>query len=285
MDTALIARNILILDRLAAIGRLFAREHVPVAALKGAALIAAVPEYLARRHLEDIDLLVRPCDRVRARDLLVSLGYRPAPRDPSAFTDSEGKTAVDCHDTLWYLDRRGNERLWEDGTMVPMESMPEGVWRLSAADMYVHVLAHAAVHHARRDEKWMEDLEVMERCWKDRCAPAAIEAKLRRYGLAGAARVFLHGARPRTPVLLAYRWLLSRAHPEGGHIARVLFMPFDRKVSYVARALFPADEFLVHRYGVSGPGKVWFYRVCRPLLLIAKLLAVPLSRRPASADQ
>jgi len=277
----LIAQNLLILHQLEGLGQLFARERIPVIVLKGAALIAAVPDYLAGRHLEDIDLLARPGDLPRTRALLVASGYRAVPEDPCAYNKNGAAVSVDLNDRLWYLDKRQNDGLWNEGITIPLEGMPGGMYRLNPDDMYIHILAHAAVHHTRKEGKWMADLALLRKRWMDEMDVSLLERKLKLYGLSEAAAIFLNGSRPRSLSALIYSLLLRHGHPESGHISRFLFLPPKRKVSYMVRTLFPPHDFLISRYNVRGKMRVWLYRIIRPLLLLGKLISVTIPSVPA----
>jgi hypothetical protein len=277
MEKLRIARNLLILAQLEETAHLFSRQAIPVVVLKGAALIQLHPSYCAERTMEDIDLLVRPGDLEKARRLLLFHGYTPARDDPAAYQHGTQPASIDLVTGFWYLSRRQNEKLWQENTLVPLAGVP-GLYCLRYDDFYVHILAHAAIHHARKHMTCKRDLEVLREVAGDGFDERSIEQKLCAYGLRDAVQYYLHGKVRLTPVMMIYRWLLHREHPEGGHIARFLFLKFSRKFTYLAEILFPSRDFIRDRYGLTSSGQLLFFRVFRPFLLFAKLCTFPLRR-------
>ena len=83
---------------LAAALRALAAAGIPVMPLKGAILSTSRGVDPYRRPMSDLDLLVHPADRLAARDVLTSLGYRRRP----------DRSRLPTHDTF---ERPGNERV------------------------------------------------------------------------------------------------------------------------------------------------------------------------------
>ena len=70
-------RNLLLTGELLKLLALLGGEGIPAVSIKGPVLAASVYGNLSFRRFEDLDLLVRRQDFLRARDLIVSRGYQP----------------------------------------------------------------------------------------------------------------------------------------------------------------------------------------------------------------
>jgi hypothetical protein len=65
----------LIVQEMLTISRVFSQEGITVVPLKGPILALSIYERLEYREFQDLDLLVKPGDMSRAREILLSLGY------------------------------------------------------------------------------------------------------------------------------------------------------------------------------------------------------------------
>lgn len=283
MNTALISRNLLIVRQAEEIASLCCRAAIPVVFLKGAALILLSGDYLQERMMEDIDLLVRPCDRDALRSLLKAGGYAPAPEDPWAFSRPVAAASIDLNDSLWYLDQKTNRMVFEDSLHYPLPGLP-GAFHLPPDEFYLHILSHAAIHHAIQEPKWRNDLKVLEKLFGPMMERGKLEKKLRDTGMAGVGEIYLEGKENiRSLQLRFYRWLLSKDIPLKGHVTRFLFLPVRRKPGYLMTVLFPPAHFVSARYSAQRKASTCLYRLCRPFFLMLKLAAflcfLPFARR------
>lgn len=268
-----LARNLLIHGQTGAIAAAFSGRGVTCVLLKGAALIALFPRYSAERVMDDIDLLVHPREMASARAALISLGYRPCPGDPCAWRHADTRqypAPVDISDDIWYMRPRELDRaiaesvtitIEHEGTAVPVRC-------LKPVDMYLHVAAHAAIHHGQREETWIQDLRVMNTAWGDLLSSGEGKEKCASYGLGGPISAYLR--EDEAPGL--YGMILRASSPVKGHILRFVCLPLSRKPLYLARTLFPPANFLAARYGVTEKALILLYRfILRPALLIRAL--------------
>jgi hypothetical protein len=74
----IVCRNLFLAGELGGILRLLASHGIPALTFKGAALALSAYGGLALRQFSDLDLLVRPRDFCRAKNLLLQHGHRPA---------------------------------------------------------------------------------------------------------------------------------------------------------------------------------------------------------------
>jgi hypothetical protein len=216
--------------------------------------------------MEDIDLLVRPGTLTAARQALAGMGYEPAPEDPFAMRHSSKGAPVDIADGIWYLDKAGTERIFDDS--IELKGFYGAFSRLRAEDLYIHVLAHGAVHHAEVSAKWKEDLLLIKENWGGSMDWEEVGKKLKLYGFERAAEVYLSG---RADTSFYGRLLSSAENPLKGHVSRFACLPAKKKAAYLAAALFPSKEFLEGRYNLKSASEVFFYRMFRPFLLLANL--------------
>lgn len=260
---SILARNILIHKQFETVSSVFSSMDIPVILLKGIALTELFPEYSAVRLMEDIDLLIRPYDMKRARAALVDLGYAPSPEDPWAYRKDGEQAYVDLSGGFWYMTERENAAVREAAAKHPVS---RNVFIMPPDEFYLHVLAHAAIHHGVKDAKLKEDLGLLEKRFGID-PEAVLNGSAARYGLDGMLRAFLSDSERGM-----LRFLLNSEIPMKGHVLRFMSMRPPLKLSYLARALFPTKEFIASRYCLKSGGQVLAYRILRPFFLMGNLL-------------
>ena len=88
-------RNQQLLEELGALLTLFQAQDIPAIPYKGPALAAAVYGDLALRACGDLDILLRPADVLRAKELLTTAGYQPVQQFRDT-REEEQHLASDC---------------------------------------------------------------------------------------------------------------------------------------------------------------------------------------------
>jgi hypothetical protein len=271
MNKGVLTTNLIRLKHLGDLTSLTGLRNIPVILLKGIALIEVFPEYLYSRNMEDADLLFRPGDMAKVRELLKGMGYLPAKSDPWSYRNNESGISFDLNDGIWYMEKRELEKLWQESLNFPIRT-GEMVYHLPPADFYVHVLAHAAVHHARKEINWLEDLRLIENKWKDYFESGKIESALKYYGLIEARSIFLGKEAPLSWKGKIYKRMLRMENPLKGHILRFLLLPLKKQFKYVIDTLLPSNDFIKSRYDLSNDLSVFFFKMLRPFLLLTQLL-------------
>lgn len=145
--------NRAILSGAAAALRSLAEAGIPVAALKGLHLAAAVYDHPALRKLGDVDLLVPPDRLDDARRVLLDAGYeRDGTDDPTlhhvAPLVKARAAPIELHRHVCPTPnpfRLEVEPLWE--RMLPVEVEEERTLGLCAEDLLLHLCVHAAYNH------------------------------------------------------------------------------------------------------------------------------------------
>ncbi|OIO74709.1 MAG: hypothetical protein AUJ85_04940 [Elusimicrobia bacterium CG1_02_37_114] len=310
----IIARNILILEQLKEVIKAFGKQNIDVILLKGVSMLTLFPEYIREREMEDIDLLVRKSDIIRAKDTLISLGYEHVPDDPWAFTPvcpnsdnprgqastASGKVDIDLCCDLWYLDSKENIQLWHNAIPVNIDSL-SNAYILSPIDMFVHISAHCAVHHCEKymdsaGNKWERDLKLILEKYK--LSPDTIKKELKKNGLLKPYEIYM--SRPvKTGRYIFdnrpsedgryknvasqfigtncvrdkfYYFLLKHQIPNRGHILRFIILPLNKKLLYLYKTIFPANDFIKNRYNLKNSRQILTYRFLRIALLLRGLI-------------
>jgi len=154
------AKNLFLTAELLAVLRLFEERQIAVVPFKGPVLAALMSDAVAWRESSDLDLLVRPEDITRAKDVLLANGYRlqshlPGTQETAAFhwnsqiilAANNNGAHVDlhwrllpgpfpgagCFDSVW---QRLQPRTFQDRTV-------DG---LSDEDLLLFLCAHGAKH-------------------------------------------------------------------------------------------------------------------------------------------
>ena len=164
-------RNLFLTGELLRLLDLFEAQGIPIVPYKGPALAASVYGNLALRHIHDLDILVHRQDVPRAKELLVSSGYRPEYKLTRAqeaaflqyecehpFTRGDGAGIVDLHWEImprylsFPLDTQG---LWR--RLEPVSLGGKTVLTLSAEDLLLILCVHGSKHLWRR-LAWIRDV-------------------------------------------------------------------------------------------------------------------------------
>jgi hypothetical protein len=139
---------------------LFDAHGISAVPFKGPVLGAKTYGDYAMRQFDDLDILVHEKDVLKARDLLVSQGYRPefeltrAQEQAYLFAQSEFKVLDDESDVIvelhWRIAERyfcfplDPEELWE--RLVPVSLAGQEVHTFSAEDLVLILCVHGAKH-------------------------------------------------------------------------------------------------------------------------------------------
>ena len=129
---------------------------IEYALIKGAANRLLVYERPSLRACFDLDVLVRPRDRVAAAKALNGIGFTVAPEERSISRElvlSRGGTDVDLH---WGLLREGRLRTDPVEAMLDRRRRLHGLWMLGADDALFALLVHPAF--AKHLEGWQMGL-------------------------------------------------------------------------------------------------------------------------------
>ena len=157
-------RSLAYTEELLQIRSAFLTESIEFAVLKGPVLGVAFYDDLGLRPFGDLDILVRFDDVLRAKELLVGLGYRPdppmSPRQERAFLagqsayeffQDEKGFKVELHTAL--VHRRFDfhhdiERIWAQTTSTTIGNAP--ICMLGTDDLLLFLCVHGAKHSWRQ---------------------------------------------------------------------------------------------------------------------------------------
>jgi Uncharacterised nucleotidyltransferase len=153
-------RNLFLTGELLDLLHLFETQQIPAIAFKGPVLAASVYGNLALRQFSDLDILIHKPHVAKARELLISQGYRPQfdlndsqeaafVRSYSAqcFVRDDGKVVVDLHWTMTSRDfgfPLEPERLWEDTETISLAGRE--IRTLSQENLLLFLCVHGGKH-------------------------------------------------------------------------------------------------------------------------------------------
>ena len=123
---------------------LLASAGIEHAVIKGAASRIMLYPNPAIRACHDLDLLVRPADRLRAAAALTSIGFVPIAEARSisrAIVLTRGQVEIDLH---WGLLREGRMRIELTSDLLARRQRIAGTWVLSDEDALFALLVHPA---------------------------------------------------------------------------------------------------------------------------------------------
>ena len=112
--------------------------------IKGAAYRQRLLTNPAIRACHDIDVLVRPEDRVRAAQALTDIGYAPAPLERSISRELVMRRDGADIDLHWALLREGRLRQDPTEAFLARRSRLDKIWVQSPEDMLFTLLVHSA---------------------------------------------------------------------------------------------------------------------------------------------
>lgn len=171
------AEALIKVGHLRALSSAFARVDIPVLAWKGPALSLRAWGDATLRTYDDLDLVVRPEDRVRARDFVRRLGW--APRFPMSDAQEDVIFAGQCaYESTWPTDGTLLELHWAFGAR-RYSGFPRVAGVLARAeplaigDAMIHVPAPAdalllhAVHATKHGWSTLEDVALFARLRRD----------------------------------------------------------------------------------------------------------------------
>jgi len=132
----------------------FEESGIAVIPFKGAVLSAQLYGEPARRDFSDIDLLVKPEDWRRARELLEKSGFKGPGQvgsERAHVFPMQRRVTVELHRSLmddWFFFNLSADKLLE--RLVPVRVENQTVWTLSAEDNAVFLCAHGGKHRWSR---------------------------------------------------------------------------------------------------------------------------------------
>ncbi len=162
-------RNLALAFGLIELIRCFQREGIESIPLKGPVLAELAYGDLALRHFDDLDIIVRPGDLARARELILTEGYKPYPYEELGSLFAENS----CHNIFnhprldynvelhWALAPSyfplefKRLRLWQHLRHIPFGGLT--VWGQSPEDLVLALCIHGGKHHWLR-LSWIVDV-------------------------------------------------------------------------------------------------------------------------------
>ncbi|MBW1798292.1 MAG: nucleotidyltransferase family protein, partial [Deltaproteobacteria bacterium] len=145
-------RTLAILNEAEVLSTRLEKARIPVIALQGLPLIKTLYQDPGLRQLGDMDLMVKPGDKDRLKELLCQAGFcTPYPNYPDILFKSD--VLIDIHTHVLNLDRIKSRRylfpedlgpMWERA--IPLFGQADGLLILDPCDNFIALAAHALKH-------------------------------------------------------------------------------------------------------------------------------------------
>lgn len=280
-------RSVLLLHELSRVLTLLESAHIPVLALKGAALASTIYDDIAQRPMRDVDVLLSGADIEAARRVLESHGYAaPHPETwPGITLRFENELLLvrqglvehllELHwslfDSPFYQEVLTLNWFWE--TAVPLRIASHPAHMLGPEAQLLHLCAHGVLHHGmlQRDSRhwlWLHDTAALLAAHAARLDWAQIRAQARANHLVLPLRQVVERLRTAWGVPVP-RGALANLTPSPAEIsvfarltaarrsvARRMWhdlasmSSWQRRCWYALGNLFPAPTYMRERYGV-----------------------------------
>ena len=163
-------RTLAILNEAEVLSTRLEKARIPVIALQGLSLIKTLYQNPGLRQLGDMDLMVKPSDKDRLKELLFQAGFlSPFPNYPDILFKSG--VLIDIHTHVLNLDRIKSRRylfpedlapMWEKA--IPLFNQANGLLILDHCDNFIALAAHALKHSYSR-LIWLVDLHELFIKW------------------------------------------------------------------------------------------------------------------------
>ncbi len=273
----------------------FQREQIPVALLKGSALIAQLYPDPGMRPLGDVDLLIPYEAATRAQTLLVGRGYEPHIEVANEFGHRfsnersfllKGKRS-ECIDLHWHLfglpyyrQRTSIDWFWQRTTTIDLAGQPARVFTPTAQLLYLS--AHSALHHGGRRLLWLYDIALLLARCRDEIAWEELVQSAQEFGLVRPLKMTLSqvqavwgvsmpaGVKRRLDVVrptLQERYVFAvttAQRPDLRLLVDGLSLPGPQaKLGYWRRQVFPEPGWMKARYQIADLRLLPFFYIWR----------------------
>ena len=163
-------RRLAILNEAEVLSTRLEQARIPVIALQGLSLIKTLYQDPGLRQLGDMDLMVKPGDKDKLKELLCQAGFcTPYPNYPDIFFKAD--VLIDIHTHVLNLDRIKSRcylfpenlvPMWENA--IPLFDQANGLLILDPCDNFIALAAHALKHSYSR-LIWLVDLHELFVKW------------------------------------------------------------------------------------------------------------------------
>lgn len=301
MNTQTIGRNLLIYAELAKVLNRFNEEQIPVIVLKGAAFAETVYENIGERTMDDVDLLVKPRDIERTKNLMFELGYQQYPDGDWVFAKSDSFFPIEITDNIFYLrnkvipysDKSCQQfTIWQSAQKTKIAGVETLI--LSPEDSLIYVAVHGIIHHGLTKPIWVNDIIQIIKKYADRINWIIFLDKVTRYHLwvpvyysfftvteinnlvPGFVISAINKHKPDVIEQKLYQWIINKSDPYPYNYLLRLFTIYGiiNKLKFVWQFLVPSKEFVVRRYGVDKNTGFWKLILLRQRELVSQLISL-----------
>lgn len=287
--------NIILLDELKNILKVFKEIGISPIILKGAALAETVYPDISMRPMSDIDILVKEGEIEKVKTCLISLGYSLQIGGELHFIKNGNfPVNIDVHWEIWYMPESILRNLWQDSHAVNISG--ESALVMSPEEALIHTAAHASIHHGTLIEPVSEDINRITRFYQQTILWDEVVRKVREYQIRVPIYYTFYKAKSSNGAFIPdyvlknlkpssisnffesviYKSILnSPPLPNIGHVLRPLSQRgIFGKLKFLYHFIFPPRDFIMRRYNASNPVTILTYNLLRPFLLLSELTRV-----------
>ncbi len=237
----------------------------------------------------DIDILIRSQDTEQLASVCQTQGLiqRQNIGELNYFRSGPLSMHLDVHTDLWYDPRI--EDLWMRSPVIFRENI--SFRTLCPEDLWVHLIAHSMMHHARflpadlidlmllveqRNLDWTQIEARVRGSWIKNATHLALQSLKNAFQITipkAALELFKPtGAQAISCFILAH-CLQPYERTVVGHLLRPFAIQgWRRRWQFIWNQILPSDDFLKMRYQIKSRGQLFQWRLFRPFVLIMKMI-------------
>ena len=264
----------------------FSREGIDLILLKGIPMIEELYGNMALRFSSDMDLLIRPGDFNRAREVLEGLGFLNTPGHPEEFRKDNIEVDLHWHLTTVRVKSRikafsiNMTNIWDRAVSVTIEGKEVKV--PSHVDLLVYLSLHLSLHHGLEGLRWLVDISRLIKRYRKEIDWSGLVKEVRAARMSWPVYSPLYAAWRLLEVDIP-KWVLAELKPRGFRFFErrlekifigaessegtkffltLLSLPGLAKINLLAELLCPSKATLRSIYYVSPSKSIWpFYFV------------------------
>jgi len=289
-------KNIVLFSQLKEILSSFKKAGFDMILLKGAALAETVYPDIGMRAMNDIDVLVKEDQLPKIRNHLTSLGFEPALKgffdiSPYAYVRKDKfPVFVDLHIKIKYMEYNSIEDIWKNA--LPVTISGNNTLILSPEDNIIHLISHLLLLHGHIQEKWLMDIDLVTRHYRDRIDWEYISSHLKNNSIEIPGFYILEKTKANYQSFIPdnlfqelsehrfqkniYSVILDRKVPISfiTYVLPIHVKPgIKKKIMFILCRIFPSKEYMSKRYSKFDPKFYLLFYVVRTACLIFKGMA------------
>lgn len=175
-----IVKNMLLINELKKILCELNKSGIEIIIIKGAALIETVYNYIDKREIYDIDLLIHKEDLFKIKDKLINIDYEMRSLEKIHFVKKNGYPVVlDIHTGIWYIENI--DEIWK--STIKIKIAGTDTLTMSPEDHLIYIIVHSLIEHSQLTEICKSDVECILRYYDGKVDWDKIIEKAKKYNV------------------------------------------------------------------------------------------------------